>query len=151
VIAVGSRQPDWVRGGFEAYSRRMPAPYSLDIVEIALGERSGKSNPRALEKEGERVLAAIPRDAHVVVLDEHGTQLRSVEFARRFGEWQEIARDVVLLIGGPDGHAPAVVARSQERWSLSRLTLPHGLVRVVLAEQLYRAWSLRAGHPYHRE
>ena len=97
------------------------------------------------------MLAAIPRGARVVALDERGAQWRSTELAQRIGEWQDSWREVALLIGGPDGHAPAVQSRADERWSLSTLTLPHGLARVLVAEQLYRAWSLRAGHPYHRE
>ncbi|MEO6065607.1 MAG: 23S rRNA (pseudouridine(1915)-N(3))-methyltransferase RlmH [Lysobacterales bacterium] len=151
LIAVGSRQPAWVRDGFEEYARRLPPPFALDLVEIALAPRTGNVSARALEREGEGVLAAIPRGARVVALDERGTQWRSIELAQRVGEWQDSWREVALLIGGPDGHAPAVQARTDERWSLSSLTLPHGLARVLVAEQLYRAWSVRAGHPYHRE
>ncbi len=151
LIAVGARQPGWVRDGFEEYARRLPPPFALELVEIPLVSRAGSSPERAVEREGERVLAAIPRGARVVALDERGTPWRSTELALRVGEWQDSWREVALLIGGPDGHAPLVQARADERWSLSALTLPHGLARVLVAEQLYRAWSLRAGHPYHRE
>ncbi len=151
LIAVGGRQPAWVRDGFEEYARRLPAPFAVELVEIPLGARAGNPPERALEKEGERVLSAIPRGARVVALDERGKQWTSMGLAQRVGEWQASWREVALLIGGPDGHAPAVQARAEERWSLSSLTLPHGLARVCVAEQLYRAWSLRAGHPYHRE
>jgi 23S rRNA (pseudouridine1915-N3)-methyltransferase len=151
LIAVGARQPDWVRDGFEEYARRLPPPFALELVEIPLGPRAGNSPERAVEREGERVLAAIPRGARVVALDERGTPWRSTELAQRIGEWQDSWREVALLIGGPDGHAAAVQARADERWSLSAMTLPHGLARVLVAEQLYRAWSVRSGHPYHRE
>ncbi len=151
LIAVGARQPAWVREGYEEYARRLPPEFTLELTEIALGSRSGGTTERALEREGERVLAAIPKGARVVALDERGQQWRSVELAQRLGEWQHSWRDIALLIGGPDGHSPAVEARADERWSLSKLTLPHGLARVLVAEQLYRACSIRSGHPYHRE
>lgn len=151
LIAVGTRQPSWVRDGYEEYARRLPPEMTLELVEIALGPRTGGATERALEREGERVIAAIPKGARVVALDERGVQWRSLELAQRLGEWQQSWRDVALLIGGPDGHAPAAAARADERWSLSALTLPHGLARVLVAEQLYRACSIRSGHPYHRE
>lgn len=151
LIAVGARQPAWVRDGYEEYARRLPPEFTLDLVEIALGSRAGGATERALEREGERVIAAIPKGARVVALDERGHEWRSLELAQRLGEWQQSWREVALLIGGPDGHSAAVEARADEKWSLSRLTLPHGLARVLVAEQLYRACTIRSGHPYHRE
>lgn len=151
LIAVGSRQPDWVQSGFDNYARRLPAGHALHLVEIALGQRSRSSVARALEHEGTRVLAAIPAGARVVALDEQGTHWSSTALAQRVSEWEQSWRDVALLIGGPDGHAPAVRERADESWSLSPLTLPHGLARILVAEQIYRVWTLRQGHPYHRE
>jgi len=151
LIAVGARQPAWVRAGYEEYARRLPPPFTLELVEIAAGARAGGATDRALEREGERVIAAIPKGARVVALDERGSQWRSLELAQNLGAWQQSSREVALLIGGPDGHSPVVAARADEKWSLSSLTLPHGLARVLVAEQLYRACSIRSGHPYHRE
>jgi len=151
LIAVGTRQPAWVREGYEEYARRLPPGVTLELVEIGLGSRTAGAPERALEREGERVIAAIPKGARVVALDEHGLQWRSLELAQRMGDWQQSWREVALLIGGPDGHSAAVAARADEKWSLSTLTLPHGLARVLVAEQLYRACSIRSGHPYHRE
>lgn len=151
LIAVGERMPAWVRDGYGEYAKRLPRECALVLREIEPGAR-GKSQDvaRAVALEGERMLAALPKGARVVALDVKGAGHSTDELAARLQTWLADGRDVALLIGGPDGLAPECLARADERWSLSRLTLPHSLVRVVVAEQLYRAWSLLRNHPYHR-
>jgi 23S rRNA (pseudouridine1915-N3)-methyltransferase len=152
LIAVGTRPPGWVRDACEAYITRLGASLPLSITEIQAGPRSAGQPPaRAIAREGERVLAALKREDYVVALDERGTELSTRELAAWLKARMQEGEDLAFVIGGPDGLAPEVLARSKLRWSLSRLTLPHALVRVLLAEQLYRAQSLLAGHPYHRE
>jgi 23S rRNA (pseudouridine1915-N3)-methyltransferase len=151
LIAVGEKPPAWVRDGYADYVRRIPKPYTPELIELPLGQRGKSADPaRAIADEGARVLAALPRQAQVVALDERGKPWTSIELSQQLGAWAQNGLPVALLIGGPDGHAPEVLARAQQRWSLSALTLPHALVRVLVAEQLYRAWSLLQGHPYHR-
>jgi len=151
LLAVGEKPPAWVKSGFSEYARRLPRPFSLDLVEIALGTRGkGRDPARAIVEEGERVLAALPRDAHLVALDQPGKPWDSMALSRQLTAWREAGRDLALAIGGPDGHAPAVLARAQQQWSLGPLTLPHMLVRLIVAEQIYRAWTILQGHPYHR-
>jgi len=151
VISASARQPDWVRAGFDDYARRFGGRVSLTLIEVPLPKRARSSVlARLIETEGQRMLAAVPAGARIVALDERGTSLSTKALADRFGDWQAGGGAIAVLIGGPDGLAPACLERAQERWSLSALTLPHGLVRVVVAEALYRAWSLRQGHPYHR-
>ena len=142
----------WERDGFAEYARRLRAGCTLELVEIAAQRRTrGGDIARAIEREGARQLAAIAPRARVVALDEHGRQWTTREFAARLQRWIDDARDVDLLVGGADGLAPACRQRAEEQWSLSALTLPHGLVRVVVAEQIYRAASLLGHHPYHRD
>lgn len=143
--------PRWVEQGFDDYARRMPAECRLALQEIPLGRRGkGADTARARRAEGERMLAALPADARTVALDERGRQMSSPDLARELSQWLQQGRDVALLVGGPDGLDAAVAARAESTWSLSRLTLPHALVRVLVAEQLYRAWTILARHPYHR-
>jgi 23S rRNA (pseudouridine1915-N3)-methyltransferase len=151
LIAVGENAPDWVAEGFTEYRKRLSHWLPLDLVEIAPGLR-GKNRDvaRATQDEGARVLAALPKQAHVVVLDGRGTLHTSEQLAQRLEHWRGQGRDLAFLIGGPEGHAAEVLTRADERWSLGPLTLPHMLVRLVLAEQLYRAAALLANHPYHR-
>ncbi len=141
--------PAWVEDAFADYASRMPRESRLELREIPLGRRAGKGG-RAVAEEGERMLKALAPDDRVVALEVGGRALDTESLARRFGNRLQDGRDVVFAIGGPDGLAPVVVERAEWRWSLSPLTLPHGLVRVVLAEQLYRATTILAGHPYHR-
>lgn len=151
LITASNRQPRWITEGFDDYARRLRAPVTLELKELPLGRRTASAPPQAaLAREGERMLAALPRDAHVVALDERGSAWSTAELAARLNAWRADGRPVCLLVGGPDGLAPPCVERAAERWSLSPLTLPHGLVRVVVAEALYRAASLLEGHPYHR-
>lgn len=151
LIAVGTRMPAWVTSGYEEYVRRMPHECGMRLVEIQLSKR-GK-NRSALQnrrEEGKAMLAAIPAQATVVALDVRGKAWSTETLADRLQDWLQGGRDVALLVGGPDGLDDACLARAELRWSLSALTLPHALVRVLLAEQLYRAWTVLQGHPYHR-
>ena len=151
LIAVGERAPGWVAEGFGEYRKRLSHWLPLDLVEVEPGLRGkGRDAVRAMQDEGARVLAAIPKNAHVVVLDGRGKAHSSEQLAQRLEHWRGQGRDLAFLIGGPEGHAPEVLARGDELWSLGPLTLPHMLVRLVLAEQLYRAAALLANHPYHR-
>ena len=151
LIAAGRRVPAWVADGFADYSRRFPRNLSLELVEISLGIRSKKSNPkRAVEQEGRRMLEAVRHGERIVALDENGTLLSTAELANVLESWHRDGRDVALLVGGPDGLAEQCIAGADFVWSLSPLTLPHALVRIVVTEQLYRAWTVLTGHPYHR-
>ena len=151
LLAVGDRQPGWVDDAFQSYAGRLPRDWQFRLDTIATARRGkGAASERAVLDEGERLLAKLSRDERLVLLDERGQRLTSKALAGALGEWQQGGRDLAFLIGGPDGVSEAVRQRAERRLSLSDLTLPHGLARVLLAEQLYRAWSLAAGHPYHR-
>lgn len=151
LIAVGNRMPAWVSEGYREYARRLPPECVLQLQEIAPGKRGkGADLERIKTAEGARVLAALPRSAEVVVLDVKGVSWSTEELSGQLAQWLRGGRDVALLIGGPEGLADACRRRADRLWSLSPLTLPHPLVRVLVAEQLYRAWSLLQGHPYHR-
>ncbi|HYW93718.1 MAG TPA: 23S rRNA (pseudouridine(1915)-N(3))-methyltransferase RlmH [Gammaproteobacteria bacterium] len=152
LVAVGRRLPAWVRSGYREYARRLPPECPLDLHEIAPGARGrGADTARAVRTEGERMLRALPAGARVLALDERGTAWDTRELARELSGWMRDGDDLALLVGGPDGLAQRCLDRARQRWSLSPLTLPHGLVRILVAEQLYRAWSILAGHPYHRD
>lgn len=152
LIAVGSRMPKWVREAYEDYITRLGTGLKVSLVEIEAGPRSATRTPqKAIEAEGQKLMAALRKDEYVVALDEHGAQMSTRELASWLKARMQDGRDVAFLIGGPDGFAPEVLERSDLKWSLSRLTFPHALVRVVLAEQLYRAHSVLANHPYHRD
>jgi 23S rRNA (pseudouridine1915-N3)-methyltransferase len=151
LIAVGEGAPDWVASGFAEYRKRLSHWLPLDLVEIAPGLRGkGRDPQRATQDEGARVLSALPKQAWIVALDGRGKPYSSEQLAQRLESWRMQGRDLAFLIAGPEGHAPEVIAAVQETWSLGPLTLPHMLVRLVLAEQLYRAATLLANHPYHR-
>lgn len=151
LIAVGSGMPDWVQTGYADYAKRLSHWLPLELVEIAPGLRGkNRDAQRAVAEEGTRVLSAIPKGAHVVLLDARGKSHSSEDLAKRLEGWRQLGCDLAFLIGGPEGHAPEVEAAARERWSLGPLTLPHPLVRIVLAEQLYRAAAIVANHPYHR-
>jgi 23S rRNA (pseudouridine1915-N3)-methyltransferase len=151
LIAAGTRLPDWVNTGFQEYQKRLRTPLVLELHEISVATRGGGDNPqRAVQREGADMLAAIGKDDYVVTLEIAGKAMSTEQLSEWLKERLRDARPLALMIGGPDGLAPAVLERSDQRWSLSPLTLPHGLVRVVVAEQIYRAMSLLAGHPYHR-
>lgn len=151
LIAVGERMPGWVEEGYREYARRLPRECALHLTEIGAGRRTKAADLDRLRRdEGERMLAAIPKGASVVTLEVDGAPWSTEDLAERLHRWLQGGRDIALLVGGPEGLAPECRAQSEQRWSLSRLTLPHPLVRVVVAEQLYRAWSILKGHPYHR-
>ena len=151
LIAVGTRMPGWVNDAYQEYARRLPRECSLKLVEIPLGSRA-RSKPveRAIAEEGKRMLSAISEGQRVIALDVGGRGWSTEQLAEQLKLWMQDGRNVSLLIGGPDGLAGDCLERAEQRWSLSPLTLPHPLVRVLLAEQLYRAWTLTTGHPYHR-
>jgi 23S rRNA (pseudouridine1915-N3)-methyltransferase len=151
LIAAGTRMPSWVSEGFDDYAGRMPPECRLLLKEIPLGaSRSGGDSRKAMQEESEKMLSAVPEGANLIALDVRGKALATEELAKQLNQWLQEGRDQALLIGGPDGLAPDCLARASLRLSLSPLTLPHGLVRVVVAEQLYRAWSILKNHPYHR-
>lgn len=151
LIAVGERAPRWVAEGFGEYQKRLSHWLPLELVEVEPGLRGkGRDPVRAMQDEGTRVVAALPKGAFVVALDGRGRTWSSEDLAQRLEFWRAQGRDLAFLIGGPEGHAPDVLARADEKWSLGPLTLPHMLVRLVAAEQLYRAAALLANHPYHR-
>jgi 23S rRNA (pseudouridine1915-N3)-methyltransferase len=151
VVAVGQRVPDWAQTAWDDYAKRFPPELRLELKAVKTEPRASKTLPALLAAERERIEAAIPRGARVVALDERGTALATMALAARLKAWP-LENDVVaLVIGGPDGLDPAFRQAAHERIRLSDLTLPHAMVRVLLAEQLYRAWSINAGHPYHRE
>ena len=151
LIAVGDRQPAWVDEGFAQYVQRLPRQWRFRLQAISSGQRSKQQSTSAIESEGRKILAEIKDAEYVIALDERGTQFTSVELGQKLNVWQTGGRDLTFVIGGPDGLAANCLKRANLSWSLSRLTLPHGLARVLFAEQLYRAWTLSTGHPYHRE
>ena len=152
VAAVGQRQPAWARDAYGEFARRFPPECRLDLIEVKAEPRSsGKTAAQLMAAEGARLAAATPQRARRVALDEGGTRLTTAQLADRLRAWRDDGRDVVLWIGGPDGLDAALRSSADESLRLSDLTLPHALARVLLAEALYRAWSVLAGHPYHRE
>ncbi len=152
VIAVGQRVPDWAQTAWADYAKRFPPELRLELKAIKTEPRSGgKTTEQIMTAERQRIEAAIPPGTHVVALDERGSALTTAALAAKLSQWQGQGGDVALLIGGPDGLHPALRQAAHERIRLSDLTLPHAMVRVLLVEQLYRAWSINAGHPYHRD
>ncbi len=152
VVAVGQRVPDWARTAWDDYAKRFPPELKVTLKAIKTEPRSGgKTTAQVMAAERARIDAATPKGAHVVALDERGSAVTTAALAVRLARWQGQGGDVALLIGGPDGLDPALRQAAHERIRLSDLTLPHALVRVLLIEQLYRACSVNAGHPYHRE
>ena len=152
LIAIGDRQPQWVDTAVQTYTDRLPSHwrFRVDSMPVARRSKSDRSR-RAIEAEGDAILQRIDAAEQAVLLDERGKQLSSRDLADKLSAWQSDGRDLVFVIGGPDGVSEACRSRANFTWSLSQLTLPHGLARVLLAEQLYRAWSLSQGHPYHRD
>lgn len=151
VVAVGQRVPDWAQTAWDDYAKRFPPELRLEIRAVKTEPRASRTLASLLAAERERIEAAIPKGARVVALDERGTTLTTMALAAKLKDWQLENDAVALVIGGPDGLDPAFRQAAHERIRLSDLTLPHAMVRVLLAEQLYRAWSINAGHPYHRE
>lgn len=151
VLAVGNRMPEWVDTAWRDYVRRMPGDHAIELREIKPEPRtSGKTPRQMMQAEGARLRSALPPGVTLVALDENGRDLSTEILAQKLSSWRDDGRDVALLIGGPDGLDSELKSLAHERIRLSSLTLPHPMVRVLLAEQLYRAWSINAGHPYHR-
>lgn len=150
LLSVGRRGPAWAQAGFDDYARRMSSECSLQLHEIDPVTRGKGASPRAVQQEGDRLLKALPKGAAVTALDRAGQTWSTEELAEQLRGWLSAGCDRALLIGGADGLAERCLARAEQRWSLSALTFPHALVRVIVAEQLYRAWSLIRRHPYHR-
>jgi 23S rRNA (pseudouridine1915-N3)-methyltransferase len=151
LISASNRQPKWVDEGTDDYAQRLRGRCTLEIKTVPLARRTATTRvERAIEEEGERLLALLPAAAHVVALLENGKPWSTKELAAKLELWMQRGAPVAFLVGGPDGLSQACVARANERWALSSLTLPHGLVRVIAAEALYRAWSVLENHPYHR-
>ncbi len=151
VVAVGQRVPDWAQTAWDDYAKRFPPELKLELKAVKTEPRGSKTVATLQAAERERIEAAVPKGARVVALDERGTALNTQALAARLKTWPLENEAVALVIGGPDGLDPAFRQAAHERIRLSDLTLPHAMVRVLLVEQLYRAWSINAGHPYHRE
>ena len=151
LLAVGQKMPAWVEQGYNEYAHRMSAETRLELKEIAPGKRGKNADiKRIVQDEGQRIQAAIPKNNRIVVLDVKGKAWSTEQLAERLDSWMQSGQDVCLLVGGPEGLSTDARNLGDEYWSLSALTFPHPLVRVILAEQLYRAWSVLRNHPYHR-
>jgi 23S rRNA (pseudouridine1915-N3)-methyltransferase len=151
LIGVGAKMPAWVTQGFQEYQKRLPANLSLQLVEIPLTSRGKHADvTRMIQKEGRLMLEAIGKQDFVVALDVLGKSWSTEQLSTQLAQWQMNGHNLSILIGGPEGLAPECLQRADQRWSLSPLTLPHPMVRILVAEQLYRAWTLLQGHPYHK-
>lgn len=152
IVTIGTRMPAWVEQGVAEYTRRMPRELGLEWKELPLAQRGKRNSPEQLKaREGEQILRSVPAGDRVIALDVRGKSLSTAQLARQLADWQMSGDNFSLLIGGPDGLSDACLQRAERRWSLSDLTLPHPLVRILLAEQLYRAWTITVNHPYHRD
>jgi 23S rRNA (pseudouridine1915-N3)-methyltransferase len=152
IVAVGKRMPDWIQTGFAEYKKRLSQDVTLELIEVTPAHRTRSSVTHKLrQQEAQSILAALPAHSHVIALDETGKRQTTMQLSARMQDWIDQGMSVSLIIGGADGLDESVLSAAQERWSLSDMTLPHALVRVVLAEQLYRAWTILKNHPYHRE
>ena len=151
LIAVGQRQPDWVDSAYAEFAKRFPPELRLELKAVKAEPRGSRTAQQLMAAEAERIDSAVPRGARRIALDERGERVTTATLAMHLESFQRDGRDVAFLVGGPDGLDPALKAGADDRWRLSDLTLPHGLVRVLLAEALYRAWTVTTHHPYHRE
>ena len=151
IVAVGQRVPDWAQTAWDDYAKRFPFEIKVELKAVKTEPRASKSLETIYAAERVRIEAAIPKGCRIVALDERGTALTTMALAGKLKDWQLSGDDVALVIGGPDGLDPTFRQAAHERIRLSDLTLPHAMVRVLLIEQLYRAWSINANHPYHRE
>jgi 23S rRNA (pseudouridine1915-N3)-methyltransferase len=151
IIAIGTRMPSWVNEGLAEYTKRMPADFKIRLTEIPAEKRPKNANlSKIMQIESEKLFAAIPAEHFKIALDRKGLPLDTLEIAKNLGQFKDLGQNVSFLIGGPEGISEAVLGKMNALWSLSKLTLPHPLVRVLLAEQFYRAWSIISAHPYHR-
>ena len=152
LIAVGKKMPEWINTGYSEFSKRMPPELQINLIEITPSMRSKTTViEKNIKEEGERIQSAIPANSRLIVLDEKGKNFSSIDLSKKMESWLPMGQDIAIVIGGADGIDPKIKQQTDEKWSLSSFTLPHALVRVVIAEQLYRAWSILQGHPYHRE
>ena len=151
IVAVGQRVPDWAQTAWDDYAKRFPPELKVELKAVKTEPRGSRTVEQLMAAERKRIEEAIPKGTRIVALDERGTALTTVALAAKLKDWQLGGSDVALVIGGPDGLEPAFRQAAHERIRLSDLTLPHAMVRVLLIEQLYRAWSINANHPYHRE
>ena len=152
IVAVGKRMPDWIQTGFAEYKKRLSQDVTLELIEVAPAHRSRSTiTQRLRQQEAQSILDALPPHTHVIALDETGKRQKTMQLAARMQDWIDQGINTSVIIGGADGLDESVLAAAHERWSLSDYTLPHALVRVVLAEQIYRAWTILKNHPYHRE
>lgn len=150
ILSVCGKAPRWVIEGFNTYTKRLPKEIALTLKEISPANRANNSIAKCLELEAKSILATIPKQSYVIALDERGAIWSSVQLSEKLNDWQLRNPEICLLIGGPDGFHPSIHTHVKETWSLSKLTLPHAMIRVILAEQIYRAWTLLNKHPYHR-
>ena len=151
LVAVGQRPPSWAQEAYDDYAKRFPPEMKLELKAVKAEPRQGRSAEQLMAAEAQRIEAAIPKGARRVLLDERGSRLSTVDMAARLAFWLSEGRDAALVIGGPDGLAAPLKSTAEETWRLSDLTLPHAMVRVLLAEALYRAWTVHTNHPYHRD
>jgi len=152
IVSVGHKMPDWITAGFNEYAKRMPREARIELLEIKPEPRTtGKTTAQIMEAEAQRIIAALPQSSLRIALDERGAQPTTKQLAAQMQDWMRAGRDVAFIIGGADGLHESVKRAAQQMMALSSLTLPHAMVRVLLAEQLYRAHSLLHNHPYHRE
>lgn len=151
LVAVGQRQPGWADAAYAEFAKRFPPEMRLELKAVKAEPRGAKAPEQLMAAEATRIEAALPKGARRVVLDERGARVTTQQLAARLTAWLHDGRDVALLVGGPDGLAPSLKASADETLRLSELTLPHAFVRVLLAEALYRAWTVTINHPYHRE
>lgn len=151
LVAVGTKGPDWVLTGFNEYQKRLPKDWQLNVRELAVSKRhKGEPVEKHIEDEGKRMQSVLNTDGIIVALDSRGTNWSTLDLSKKLSEWQYDYKQVQFLIGGPDGLSKECLSVAREKWSLSRLTFPHFIVRILLAEQLYRAWSVLNNHPYHK-
>lgn len=150
-IVVGQKMPKWVQEGYNEYAKRLPKACSLKLVELPMAQRGKTSSVSQLKaEEAKKIQAAIPKNSFVIALDEHGQQPTTVQLSEKLDDWLSGGQDVALIVGGPDGLDQTILQQARWKWGLSKLTLPHPMVRILVAEQIYRAWSVLNNHPYHR-
>ncbi|MDX1347199.1 MAG: 23S rRNA (pseudouridine(1915)-N(3))-methyltransferase RlmH [Thiomicrorhabdus chilensis] len=151
-ITVGQKMPKWVQEGYAEYAKRLPKACSLNLIELPMAQRGKTSSVEQMKaEEAKRILAAIPKGARLIALDEHGQQVTTKGLAEKMEDWLAGGQDIALIVGGPDGLDQTILQQAQWKWGLSKLTMPHPMVRIMVAEQIYRAWSVINNHPYHRE
>lgn len=151
LITVGIKMPSWITEGYQSYSTRLPPDCTLSLHEISLNKRSKNANIKKLqEREGQQMLSVIGKSDHVIAMEINGVSWSTEQLASQLRNWRQMGHNISLLVGGPEGMLPSVSDKADQKWSLSSLTLPHFMVRLLIAEQIYRAWSIMNNHPYHR-